>query len=109
MTSTSIAIITMYLPRVLCLLAATVVVSASPEPRHTCVVPASGSNATDDAPAIIRAFQRCGRGGKVVFKPTTYHVNSVMNITGLEDVDIDIRGELLVYYTHPAPLFQQRK
>jgi hypothetical protein len=32
-----------------------------------------------------------------------------MNITGLEDVDIDIRGELLVYYTHPAPLFQQRK
>ncbi|KAG2414607.1 hypothetical protein HFD88_003798 [Aspergillus terreus] len=85
----------MYLPRVLCLLAATVVVSASPKPRHTCVVPASGSNATDDAPAIIRAFQQCGRGGKVVFKPTTYHVNSVMNITGLEDVDIDIRGELL--------------
>lgn len=64
--------------------------------RKTCVVPASGSNTTNDAPAILTAFKQCGRGGRVVFKPTTYYLNSVLNITWLEDVDIDIQGELLV-------------
>ena len=83
----------MFLSRVFCVLAALACVSAG---RETCVVPAGGSNATDDAPAILHAFKKCGRGGKVVFKPTTYHVNSVMNITWLEDVDIDIGGTLLV-------------
>ncbi|KAL2809054.1 pectin lyase fold/virulence factor [Aspergillus granulosus] len=63
--------------------------------KKTCVIPASGTNATDDAPAIIHAFKRCGRRGKVVFKPTTYYVNSVMDIQWLEDVEIDIRGNLL--------------
>lgn len=63
----------------------------------TCVVPASGTNATDDTPAIIDAFEQCGQGGTVVFSAnTTYYVNSVMNITWLEDVDIDIQGTLLV-------------
>lgn len=69
--------------------------------RHTdaatCVVAASGTNATDDAPAIVDAFEKCGHGGTVVFTAnTTYHVNSVMNLTWLQDVDIDIQGTLLV-------------
>ncbi|GMF75801.1 unnamed protein product [Aspergillus oryzae] len=82
----------MFLSRVFCVLAALACVSAA---RETCVVPAGGSNATDDAPAIVHAFKKCGRGGKVVFKPTTYHIGSVMNITWLEDVDIDLGGTLL--------------
>lgn len=64
--------------------------------RKTCVVPASGSNATDDAPAIRNAFKACGHHGKIVFQPTTYYVNTVMNLTGLQDVEIDWRGTLLV-------------
>lgn len=65
--------------------------------RKTCVVPASGTNATDDVPAILDAFQTCGNGGVVKFSPnTTYYVNSVMNVTWLRDVDIDIQGTLLV-------------
>ena len=70
---------------------------ASPtQGRKTCTVKASGTNQTDDAPAIKAAFKECGRHGKVVFDPTTYYVNSVLNITDLEDVDIDIQGQLLV-------------
>ncbi|KAL6239641.1 hypothetical protein BDW75DRAFT_227009 [Aspergillus navahoensis] len=85
----------MYFSRILTMLAALTCVSAGRLPTKTCVVPASGTNETDDAPAIISAFKRCGRGGKVIFKPTTYYVNSVMNISWLQDVDIDLRGNLL--------------
>ncbi|RAR12364.1 extracellular exo-polygalacturonase [Stemphylium lycopersici] len=63
--------------------------------RKTCTVKASGANTTDDAPAIREAFQKCGKHGKVVFEPYTYYVNSVLNISGLEDVEIDVQGELL--------------
>ena len=70
--------------------------------RKTCVVKASGSNETDDAPAIRSAFLECGKRGKVVFEPVTYYVNSVLNVTGLDDVDIDIQGTLLVC---PLPVF----
>ena len=70
---------------------------ASPtQGRKICSIKASGTNRTDDAPAIRAAFKECGRHGKVVFEPTTYHVNSILNITDLEDVDIDLQGELLV-------------
>lgn len=69
---------------------------ASPQGRKTCTIEASGTNQTDDAPAIRAAFRECGRHGKIVFEPTTYYVNSVLNITDLEDVDIDVQGELLV-------------
>lgn len=64
--------------------------------RKTCTVKASGSNATDDAPAIRAAFKECGQHGLVIFSPTTYYVNSVLNISGLNDVDVDIQGQLLV-------------
>lgn len=70
---------------------------ASPtQNRKTCTIKASGTNRTDDAPAIRAAFKECGHRGMIVFEPTTYYVNSVLNITDLEDVDIDIQGELLV-------------
>ncbi|KAL4861783.1 hypothetical protein BDV12DRAFT_190847 [Aspergillus spectabilis] len=67
----------MYFFKILTLLAAATRVSAGyvPPDQKTCV--------------------RCGRGGKVIFKPTTYYINSVMNTSWLEDVDIDIKGNLL--------------
>ena len=34
----------------------------------TCVVPAGGSNATDDTPAINKAFTDCAKDGTVVFE-----------------------------------------
>ncbi|KAG7044404.1 exo-rhamnogalacturonase B [Colletotrichum scovillei] len=63
--------------------------------RKTCVIKASGTNTTDDAPAILEAFTQCGRRGKVVFEPTTYYVNSALNVTWLDDVEIDLQGTLL--------------
>ena len=64
--------------------------------RKTCTVRAGGTNRTDDATAILEAFRTCGRGGKIVFNPVTYHVNTPMNVTWLDDVEIDLRGTLLV-------------
>jgi hypothetical protein len=62
----------------------------------TCTVKSGGSNATDDAPAIIEAFRECGQDATVVFEPTTYYVNSVMNVTWLQNVKIDLQGTLSV-------------
>ena len=81
--------------------------AASAQLRKTCIVPASGSNETDDA-AIINAFKSCGSQGRVVFSPTTYYVNSVMNITWLDDVEIDLYGKLLVRPTLARIYIQQR-
>ncbi|KAI1097318.1 pectin lyase fold/virulence factor [Jackrogersella minutella] len=63
--------------------------------HKTCVVNFSGINTTDDAPAIIEAFEECGRDGRIIFLPTTYFISSVMNITWLENVEVDIYGTLL--------------
>lgn len=65
----------------------------------TCTVQ-PGPNGTDSAPAIIQAFQECGHNdassrGKVVFLNETYTVKTVMNTTGLSNVDIDLQGTLL--------------
>ncbi|KAJ5255158.1 hypothetical protein N7505_010309 [Penicillium chrysogenum] len=63
--------------------------------QNSCVIKSGGTNVTDDAPAILKAFRECGQNGRIVFEPITYYVNSVMNISWLENVDIDIRGTLL--------------
>ena len=63
---------------------------------NTCTVPAGGSESIDDAPAILEAFNKCGKNGNVVFSNTTYYVNSVMNTTGLKNCKVDIHGTLLV-------------
>lgn len=55
----------------------------------------------DSAPAIIQAFQECGHNdgitthGTVLFKNTTYNIQSVMNTTGLSHVNVDLQGTLL--------------
>ncbi|OHE95970.1 hypothetical protein CORC01_08663 [Colletotrichum orchidophilum] len=64
--------------------------------RKTCGVKASGSNTTDDAPAIVEAFKQCGRRGRAMFEPTTYYGNSAVNATWLEDAKIDLQGILLL-------------
>ncbi|KAJ5336416.1 uncharacterized protein N7506_004438 [Penicillium brevicompactum] len=90
----------MYFPVSLCL-ALLVELSglvAAKSDQKQCLIKSSGSNATDDAPAILEAFHKCGRNGRVIFEPTTYYVNSIMNISWLENVDIEIHGKLLTFY-----------
>ncbi|KAJ7718689.1 glycoside hydrolase family 28 protein [Mycena maculata] len=60
----------------------------------TCIVQPSG-NFTDDSPAIVEAFTLCGQGGMIEFLNETYWIEKVMNTTGLNDVQIDLRGTLL--------------
>ncbi|KAJ3759199.1 pectin lyase fold/virulence factor [Lentinula raphanica] len=73
--------------------------SSSIDKPNVCIVePAPKGH--DSAPAIIDAFERCGRHnsvksrGKVIFTNTTYTVSSVMNTTGLSNLDIDLQGTL---------------
>ncbi|KII90376.1 glycoside hydrolase family 28 protein [Plicaturopsis crispa FD-325 SS-3] len=62
-----------------------------------CTVHPSPSNSTspDDAPAIISAFEQCSSDATVVFENATYHIEQIMNTTGLQNVTIDHRGTLL--------------
>jgi len=65
------------------------------EKRKVCIVQPS-RNSSDDAPAILQAFNECGKNGRVEFLNETYHIESIMNITGLKNVEIDLKGTLLV-------------
>ncbi|KAI1390427.1 galacturan 1,4-alpha-galacturonidase B [Hypoxylon trugodes] len=77
------------------LVVATCNLLVAPASGKTCTVKSSGINTTDDAPAILDAFKECGKNGRVVFEPTTYYISSVLNITWLENVTVDIYGTLL--------------
>lgn len=70
--------------------------------RKVCIVP-SCKDGSDDAPAVLRAFEECGNHGRVEFLNETYYIESIMNISGLNDVEIDLKGTLLV--SPPSPLF----
>lgn len=80
-----------------------------PLTKRTCVVQPAPEGG-DSAPAIIQAFADCGHNedgainssttnsgnrGKVVFTNETYTVRSVMNTTGLRDVDVELHGTLV--------------
>lgn len=60
----------------------------------TCVVQASNDPTGNDAPAIIQAFTECRENAHIIFENTTYYVASVMNTTGLRNVDVEVRGTL---------------
>jgi galacturan 1,4-alpha-galacturonidase len=67
--------------------------------ERVCIVEPC-ANGGDSAPAIIEAFEKCGHNeepsrGKVVFRNETYNIHSVMNTTGLKNVDVDLNGLLL--------------
>lgn len=59
-----------------------------------CVVPAK-NDGTDDSPAILAVFCNCKRDSEIVFQNTTYNIAQVMNVTGLENVKIEVHGTLL--------------
>lgn len=75
--------------------------------ENTCAVK-SDSNGGDDSAAILSAFKRCGQGGKIVLNDQTYHVNKVMNTTGLKNVRIELRGKLLVSRYIAVPQVEAR-
>jgi galacturan 1,4-alpha-galacturonidase len=60
-----------------------------------CTIHAS-PNMSDDAPAILQAFALCGKDASIIFDPSTFHIESVMNTTGLQNVHVDLPGTLLV-------------
>ncbi|KAG9076908.1 hypothetical protein FS749_011239, partial [Ceratobasidium sp. UAMH 11750] len=59
-----------------------------------CILTPGGAG-VDDSPAILDAFKQCGHNGHIVFQNTTYHIEKVMNTTGLVNCVVDIKGTLL--------------
>ncbi|THU85497.1 polygalacturonase [Dendrothele bispora CBS 962.96] len=60
----------------------------------SCVVHAS-EDGSDDAPAILEAFDACGSDGQILLQDPLYHIESVMDTTGLNNVIVDITGTML--------------
>ncbi|KEP45097.1 polygalacturonase/glycoside hydrolase family protein [Rhizoctonia solani 123E] len=56
---------------------------------------APGGEGVDDSQAIVDAFDQCGQDGHVIFQNATYHIERVMNTTGLSNCTVDIQGTLL--------------
>jgi galacturan 1,4-alpha-galacturonidase len=45
---------------------------------QTCVVPSHGNANVSDTPAILAAFKKCGKGGRIIFSEnTTYALNEL--------------------------------
>lgn len=65
-----------------------------PERTKTCSVKAANDPSIDDAPAICEAFTECRENAHIVFENTTYYVHTVMNTTGLQNVDVEVKGTL---------------
>jgi len=80
--------------------------------RTTCTVLPGKDNTTDDVPTILKAFDKCGHGGNIIFpRNETYHINSRLN-PHVNDVNIDWQGQWVVsslYNLHPLlePQHQQ--
>jgi galacturan 1,4-alpha-galacturonidase len=65
----------------------------------TCIL-TPGGEGVDDSPAIIDAFSQCGHNGHIIFQNATFHIERVMNTTGLRNCVVDIKGTLLVSGCH---------
>lgn len=65
-----------------------------PPRRNVCVVKSHDDRSMDDAPEIISTFKRCKENSHIIFENTTYNIASVMNTTGLRNVDIELKGTL---------------
>lgn len=68
---------------------------SSPERTKTCIVNSNNDFLTDDSTLILEAVNDCNRGGHVIFLPkTTYLIGKPLNLTHLENIDIDIQGTI---------------
>lgn len=62
----------------------------TPPSRPQCVVNGLGGG-QDDGPNILAAFQQCKNGGKVVLADY-YSVDTLLLVTDLQDVEIELSG-----------------
>ncbi|KAG9863136.1 hypothetical protein KCV02_g24390, partial [Aureobasidium melanogenum] len=74
--------------------------SASPASTQgvTCIVKPAPSG-KDSSANILKAFESCGQAkaglrNRIVFQNTTYNIASVLETTGLKNVDIELHGTL---------------
>jgi hypothetical protein len=90
------------LPLVLALTGSTAAAAVDVSPRatpKTCVVKPRGDQ-KNDVPNILRAFQKCNNGGRIVFpEGETYWIAERLN-PHVRDVTIEWKGTWLVRIPH---------
>ncbi|PWN46610.1 pectin lyase-like protein, partial [Violaceomyces palustris] len=74
--------------------------------RKTCVIQSNADPTKDDTPYILGALKDCNCGGKAVFeKDKVYTVGTAMDLTFLDDIDIDVQGT--VKFTNDTDYWQK--
>lgn len=69
--------------------------TSNPTRRAVCTPVAGGSPTTDDVPAIASALADCGASGTIVLpEGSTYHANSVLDLSSCSGCDMQIEGLL---------------
>ncbi|KAF9761479.1 hypothetical protein IL306_003801 [Fusarium sp. DS 682] len=61
--------------------------------KDICYVKHGKGKNSDDAPAILKAFKKCNKGGTIVLDQK-YTIGSPLDLTWLAHVDVVIAGEL---------------
>ncbi|KAH8555681.1 glycoside hydrolase family 28 protein [Umbelopsis sp. PMI_123] len=82
------------------------VVEALPQKGNTCTIQSHG-NGQDDSQDILSAFKECQEDSTIVFQEgVTYSVQEILPLTGLKNVDVEMRGtiefgvNLRYWFTH---------
>lgn len=65
-----------------------------PSRPKLCVIKGANDPAVDDAQAIRNAFAECHENAHIIFENMTYYIFTVLNTTGLRNVDVEVRGTL---------------
>jgi hypothetical protein len=73
-----------------------------------CTVTPAG-NGSDDSAAIIEAFTECKADSKIVFPSMNFSIQRVMTTVGLQNVQVDMSGYLLVSIFWTAIVFVSDK
>jgi len=67
-----------------------------PTPKtQTCYVDSHGDSTKDDSDFVVQAIDDCNNGGHVVFQQgLNYTIGTALNLTYLNNIDIDIQGTI---------------
>lgn len=77
----------------------------SPKRNRVCYVDSHNDMKTDDSKHILSALKKCNRGGHVVFpKGQTYVIGTALDLTFLQNVDLDIQA--YVQFTNDTDYWQ---
>ncbi|KAG8709459.1 hypothetical protein FRC11_005552 [Ceratobasidium sp. 423] len=75
--------------------AAAVLASKGGSKPQTCIVPSHGNASISDTPAVHAAFQKCGKGGRIIFSENTnYTLRELTKMTPCIGCTVQLEGTI---------------